>query len=129
MYPLGVPHWGTGPYSGVQIPNWFILVCPLLCIALFLIRVLLSRHTPVTWLISDKRSRIPLKGRSMTEGRRFIQIDPLDKSLLKEAERRWREARRALFGVADRDKPAREAPLAKPASNKRVAAPRQKALT
>ena len=65
----------------------------------------------------------------MTEGRRFKQIDPLDKSLLKEAERRWREARMALPGVVERDRLAREARLAEPASNKRVAAPRQKALT
>ena len=65
----------------------------------------------------------------MTEGRRFKQIDPLDKGLLKEAERRWREARMALPGVVERDRLAREARLAEPASNKRVAAPRQKALT
>ena len=59
----------------------------------------------------------------MTEGRRFKQIDPLDKSLLKEAERRWREARMALPGVVERDRLAREARLAEPASNKRVGHP------
>ena len=65
----------------------------------------------------------------MTEGRRFKQIDPLDKGLLKEAERRWKEARMALPGVVERDRLVREARLAEPASNKRGAAPRQKALT
>lgn len=55
----------------------------------------------------------------MTEGRRFKQVDPLDHSLLKEAERRWREARRVLV---ERDTLASEVRLAEAAaSNKKVA--------
>ena len=30
--------------------------------------------------------------RAQTERRRFIHVDPLDKPLLKEAERRWKKA-------------------------------------
>jgi hypothetical protein len=37
--------------------------------------------------------------RAQTERRRFIHVDPLDKPLLKEAERRWKEARSALLGL------------------------------
>ncbi|CAN7713417.1 hypothetical protein LJR220_007043 [Bradyrhizobium sp. LjRoot220] len=39
--------------------------------------------------------------------RRFKQIDPLDKCLLREAERRWREARVNMFAL-ERDRPARK---------------------
>ena len=37
--------------------------------------------------------------RAQTERRRFIHVDPLDKPLLKEAERRWKKARSALLGL------------------------------
>ena len=52
----------------------------------------------------------------MTDGQRFKPIDPLDKDLLKEAERRWREARRTMPGVVERDRRTCRA-LAKPVSH------------
>ena len=52
----------------------------------------------------------------MTDGQRFKPIDPLDKDLLKEAERRWREARRTMPGVVERDRLTCRA-LAKPVSH------------
>lgn len=51
----------------------------------------------------------------MTDGQRFKPIDPLDKDLLKEAERRRRDARRTLPRVVERDRLTCRA-LAKPAS-------------
>jgi hypothetical protein len=41
---------------------------------------------------------------------RFKQIDPWDKRLLKEAERRWKEARATMFGV-ERDRDTHKAPF------------------
>jgi hypothetical protein len=66
----------------------------------------------------------------MQERWRFIQIDPRDKRLLKEAERRWKEARATMLG-AERDTSTCKARIGETASRiKEGRSPqKQKALT